>query len=72
VGRISVETDTPNGGRSELPQARVTRISPLYGASRLDDETALRSNVRVVDCFLEFDQAPDLRVGQDVRVSFHE
>lgn len=70
--RISVETDSPNGGRSELPQARVTRISPLYGASRLDDETALRGNVRVVDCFLEFDQAPDLRVGQDVRVSFHE
>ncbi len=67
---VSVDTDGPQG-RVELP-ARVVRISPLYGASRLEDETALRTNVRVVDCYLEFDRAPELRVGQDVRVNFHE
>ena len=72
LASISVDSDTTNGGRSALPQARVVRVSPLYGASRLDDETALRSNIRVVDCFLEFDRAPELRVGQDVRVNFHE
>lgn len=68
--RVSVDTDGAQG-RADLP-AHVVRISPLYGASRLDDETALRTNVRVVDCYLEFDRAPELRVGQDVRVNFHE
>ncbi len=50
--------------------ARLTRIAPVYRAARLDDEAQLRSNVRVLECVLEFAQQPDLRVGQNVRVEF--
>lgn len=60
------------GGAQAAYAARVLRISPAYGASRLDDDAAAR-NVRVVECFLEFDPpVPALRLGQNVRVSFHE
>ncbi len=71
---VATESDPPVGSkaRTPLPSARVVRISPVYGASRLDDEAQLRTSVRVVDCYLEFDRTPDVRVGQDVRVSFHD
>lgn len=68
---VHLDGDAPGAGRTGLPGARVVRISPLFGSGRLDDEAQARGNVRVVDCFLEFDQAPSLRVGQAVRVEFH-
>lgn len=69
--RVSVAADTGAAGRPAA--GRVLRLSPVYGASRLDDETTPpRVGVRVLDCFIAFDQTPDLRVGQDVRVTFHE
>ena len=54
-----------------LPKARVIRISPVYRQGRLQEE-AQRGPVRVVECILEFDEPANVRVGQNVRVSFHE
>ncbi|BEU97144.1 HlyD family efflux transporter periplasmic adaptor subunit [Acidovorax sp. DW039] len=54
-----------------LPAAKVVRISPVLGNGRLHDD-AQRGPVRVVECVLEFEQSPAVRVGQNVRVSFHE
>ena len=58
--------------RQEFPAATVLRISPVYGTARLQDD-AQRGPVRVVECVLAFDQPPaNVKVGQNVRVSFHE
>lgn len=71
--KASVAVDSAGAPSTALPGAHVTRLARIYGASRLDDDTgANRTGLRVVDCFLEFDQAPTLRVGQNVRVSFHD
>ena len=44
---------------------------PLCEARLQDD--AQRGPVRVVECVLAFDQPPaNVKVGQNVRVSFHE
>ncbi|MBS0292998.1 MAG: efflux RND transporter periplasmic adaptor subunit [Proteobacteria bacterium] len=71
--RASVVADSDAGGAQQaLPDARVLRISPVYGQARLQDD-ALRGPVRVVDCLLAFDEVPQgARVGQNVRVTFHE
>ena len=58
--------------RAPALAARLTRISQVYGASKLNDGTEPRTNVRVVECFLEFEQVQSLRIGQNVRVSFHD
>ncbi|MBF9266790.1 HlyD family efflux transporter periplasmic adaptor subunit, partial [Paracidovorax cattleyae] len=66
--RASVTTDgdvTP----AALPAARVVRISPVLGTSRLQED-AQRGPLRVVECVLEFDSPPEARPGQTVRVSF--
>lgn len=52
-------------------KAKVVRISPMYGHGRLQED-AQRGPVRVVECVLAFDHAPKARVGQNVRVIFHE
>ncbi|ENA33451.1 hypothetical protein HMPREF1487_06219 [Pseudomonas sp. HPB0071] len=53
-------------------KAHVTRLGDLFGSSHLDDDSQGHPNVRVVDCLLAFDQPPTLRIGQNVRVNFHE
>ena len=59
-------------GKPEFPMATVQRISPIYGTARLQDDTQ-RGPVRVVESVLVFDQPPaNAKVGQNVRVSFHE
>lgn len=60
-----------NGRQQALP-ARLVRIAQTYGASQLYDDTQPRAAVRVIECVLEFDQPPALRIGQTVRVNFHE
>ncbi|WP_179585611.1 efflux RND transporter periplasmic adaptor subunit [Pigmentiphaga litoralis] len=60
-----------NGRQQALP-ARLIRIAQTYGASQLYDDTQPRAAVRVIECVLEFDQPPALRIGQTVRVNFHE
>ncbi|MCS4292430.1 multidrug efflux pump subunit AcrA (membrane-fusion protein) [Comamonas sp. BIGb0152] len=61
-----------NDSATPLPEARVLRINPMFGPSALQDD-AQRGTLRVVECVLEFEAPPDnLRVGQNVRVSFHE
>ncbi|WKL18132.1 HlyD family efflux transporter periplasmic adaptor subunit [Comamonas testosteroni] len=61
-----------SAARQAFPPATVLRISPVYGTARLQDD-AQRGPVRVVECVLAFDQPPaNVKVGQNVRVSFHE
>lgn len=61
-----------SAARQAFPTATVLRISPVYGTARLQDD-AQRGPVRVVECVLAFDQPPaNVKVGQNVRVSFHE
>lgn len=69
---VRLDADASGASQGALPEAKVVRISPVFGSSRLDDEAQARGRVRVVDCFLEFDRAPPLRVGQAVRVEFHD
>ncbi|MFG5778214.1 efflux RND transporter periplasmic adaptor subunit [Comamonas sp. J-3] len=71
--RASVVFDGEAGSSSAaLPAAKVLRISPMFGAARLQDDTQ-RGPIRVIECVLEFDNPPiHARVGQNVRVSFHE
>ena len=59
-------------GAGALPEAKVLRISPMFGAARLQDD-AQRGPSRVIECVLAFDTPPtNARVGQNVRVTFHE
>ena len=69
----SVVVDGDAGsGSAALPAAKVLRISPMFGAARLQDDTQ-RGPVRVIECVLAFETPPThARVGQNVRVSFHE
>ncbi len=68
---VTVDADG-SAARQEFPAATVLRISPVYGAAKLQDD-AQRGPVRVVECVLAFDQPPaNVKVGQNVRVSFHE
>lgn len=61
-----------SAAKLEFPAATVQRISPVYGLARLQDDTQ-RGPVRVVEAVLVFDQPPaNAKVGQNVRVSFHE
>lgn len=61
-----------DGSNVQFPQATVQRISPIYGAARLQDDTQ-KGPVRIIECVLVFDQPPaNAKVGQNVRVSFHE
>ncbi|MCY1197741.1 type I secretion membrane fusion protein, HlyD family [compost metagenome] len=71
---IHVEAETQGGMRPEPLPARVLRLAATYGSSHLDDEAPGRTNLRVVDCILEIDQAAavGLRLGRNVRVSFYE
>lgn len=75
-----VTLDSTAGAAAAARQAKVVRLAPLVGATRLEDDGASRAGQRVVDCFLVFEQAPAAgangsvawRVGQNVRVNFHE
>ena len=71
--RATVTLDADGSAQQQLPSARVLRISPVYGTARLQDDQQ-RGPVRVIECVLVFEQAPSaaVRVGQNVRVQFHE
>lgn len=71
--QATVTLDADGAAQQPLPSARVLRISPVYGTARLQDDQQ-RGPVRVIDCVLVFEQAPAaaVRVGQNVRVQFHE
>jgi len=71
VGLRAYVTTDGDSLSAALPSARVVRMSPVLGNGRLNDDTQ-RGPVRVIECVLAFDQAPMARVGQNVRVSFHE
>jgi len=73
---------TADSGTDAAPRAaRVLRLAAVMGPTRLEDDgNAPRGGQRVVDCFLVFDPsaaaattgAAAWRVGQNVRVNFHE
>ena len=71
--RATVTLDADGAAQQQLPSARVLRISPVYGTARLQDDQQ-RGPVRVIECVLVFEQVPAaaVRVGQNVRVQFHE
>lgn len=71
--QATVVLDADGASPQALPAAHVLRISPVYGTARLQDDQQ-RGPVRVIECVLAFDQAPAaaVRVGQNVRVQFHE
>ena len=71
--KAQVAVDGDGGANKfEFPSATVLRVSPVYGPARLQDDTQ-RGPVRVVESVLVFDQPPvNAKVGQNVRVSFHE
>ena len=71
--QATVTLDADGAAAQQLPAARVLRISPVYGVARLQDDQH-RGPVRVIESVLAFDQAPaaTARVGQNVRVQFHE
>ncbi|WP_333905261.1 HlyD family secretion protein [Delftia acidovorans] len=71
--QATVTLDADGAAQQQLPSARVLRISPVYGTARLQDDQQ-RGPVRVIECVLVFEQAPAaaVRVGQNVRVQFHE
>ena len=61
-----------SGAGNQFPNATVQRISPIFGTARLQDDNQ-RGPIRVVESVLSFDQVPaNAKVGQNVRVSFHE
>jgi len=76
-----VSVDSTAGAAAAPRTARVVRLAAVTGTTRLDDDgSAPRAGQRVVDCFLVFEPAPAAgapaaaawRVGQNVRVNFHE
>lgn len=67
----TVVIDGDAGAAQRLPAAKVLRISPVFGVGHLQEDTQ-RGPVRVIECVLVFDQPPVARVGQNVRVTFHE
>jgi multidrug efflux pump subunit AcrA (membrane-fusion protein) len=76
-----VTVDSTAGAAVAPRQAKVVRVAPLVGPTRLEDDgSAPRAGQRVVDCFLVFEPVPAAgthgavawRVGQNVRVNFHE
>ncbi|GKS75106.1 HlyD family efflux transporter periplasmic adaptor subunit [Acidovorax sp. SUPP950] len=71
VGQRATVTTDGDTAAAAMPPAHVVRISPVLGTGRLQDDVQ-RGPVRIVECVLEFDQAPTARVGQNVRVSFHD
>ncbi|KQP48566.1 efflux RND transporter periplasmic adaptor subunit [Pseudorhodoferax sp. Leaf274] len=71
VGQRAVVVTDGDAAASALPAARLVRISPVLGASRLQDDNR-RGTPRTVECILEFAQAPSARVGQNVKVSFYD
>lgn len=69
---VVIDGDAASSAAAALPEARVLRISPVYGLANLQDDTQ-RGPVRIVECVLAFDQPPaNARVGQNVRVTFYE
>ncbi len=79
--RADITLDSTAGAAGAPQSGRVQRIAPVMTATRLDDDgSAPRASQRVVDCFVVFDKAPATgangtaawRVGQNVRVTFHE
>lgn len=67
----TVVIDGDAGAAQRLPAAKLLRISPVFGVGQLQEDTQ-RGPVRVIECVLVFDQPPVARVGQNVRVTFHE
>jgi HlyD family secretion protein len=70
--QATVTLEADGATAQALPAARVLRISPVYGTAHLQDDQQ-RGPIRVIECVLAFDRPPAAaRMGQNVRVQFHE
>jgi len=76
VGRLRpgmrAEVTVPSDPRAAPIPGRLVRIGQAFAASRLDDDAALRANVRVVESVVVFTGPVALRIGQHVQVTFHD
>jgi multidrug resistance efflux pump len=76
VGRLRpgmrAEVTVPSDPRAAPIPGRLARIGQAFAASRLDDDAALRANVRVVESVVVFTGPLALRIGQHVQVTFHD
>lgn len=70
--KVAVVPDGAAGDSVRALAGQVMRISPVWGPSRLDEDTQVRSGQRVLECWIALQQPEALRVGQTVRVTFHE
>lgn len=70
AARVLADGDLPASATATAYAARVQRLAPLFGASRLDPDAQPRAQLRVLDCYLVFDGPTPLRAGQAVRVEF--
>lgn len=71
VGMAATVQIDDGSGRTPLPSAHISRISPVFMQSQLQDNTQ-QAPGRVVECTLEFDSPPSVRIGQNVIVSFYD
>ncbi|QXI26606.1 HlyD family secretion protein [Pseudomonas vanderleydeniana] len=69
---MKAEVTDEGGGRLAPLSAHVVRIGEVLGASTLEDDPAVRANLRTVECILAFDspEPASLRVGQRLLVRF--
>ncbi|TFZ08765.1 efflux RND transporter periplasmic adaptor subunit [Ramlibacter humi] len=70
--KVAVVPDGAAGDGARALAGQVMRISPVWGPSRLDEDAPVRSGQRVLECWIALQQPDALRVGQTVRVTFHE
>lgn len=69
TGRVA-EVLGDDGRLTRLARAHVLRLSPMSGASQLQDDPEQRLDQRSIEAVLGIDEAPSLRVGQRVLVRF--
>ncbi|QEI05967.1 HlyD family efflux transporter periplasmic adaptor subunit [Pigmentiphaga aceris] len=65
---VAVVSDT----RGAPIAGQLARVGQTFSPSRLDDDAALRANVRVVESVVVFTGPAALRIGQNVQVTFYD
>jgi multidrug resistance efflux pump len=76
VGRLKpgmrAEVAVMSDARGAPIPGQLARVGQTFAASRLDDDAALRANVRVVESVVVFTGPVALRIGQNVQVTFYD
>jgi len=76
VGRLKpgmrAEVTVVSDARGAPIAGQLARVGQTFAPSRLDDDAALRANVRVVESVVVFTGPAALRIGQNVQVTFYD